>query len=133
MTEYAGYQYNFITVPLYDTLGAVAIEFIVNQTEMTTIVATPDKALVLLKMKSSLPTLKTLIIMGTIDHNIATEARTSGIDIYTWTDIENIGAANPVPSNPPKPSDIATICYTSGTTGTPKYVYFRGYVLNEIE
>jgi len=36
MSELAGYMYNFTSVPLYDTLGVSAIEFIVNQTEMET-------------------------------------------------------------------------------------------------
>lgn len=30
------------------------------------------------------------------------------------------GSSNIQPFCPPKPDDIATICYTSGTTGTPK-------------
>ncbi|KAF2284163.1 hypothetical protein GH714_019673 [Hevea brasiliensis] len=30
------------------------------------------------------------------------------------------GCSNPQPFCPPKPEDVATICYTSGTTGTPK-------------
>ncbi|PKI59210.1 hypothetical protein CRG98_020373, partial [Punica granatum] len=30
------------------------------------------------------------------------------------------GQSNLQPFYPPKPDDIATICYTSGTTGTPK-------------
>ena len=30
------------------------------------------------------------------------------------------GQSNLQPFRPPKPADIATICYTSGTTGNPK-------------
>ncbi|PRD32919.1 UNVERIFIED_CONTAM: Acsl5, partial [Trichonephila clavipes] len=33
-----------------------------------------------------------------------------------------LGAKNPVPILPPNPSDVATVCYTSGTTGDPKGV-----------
>lgn len=35
-------------------------------------------------------------------------------------EIEEIGKEHRFPVNPPKPSDICTICYTSGTTGAPK-------------
>ncbi|KAH8917507.1 hypothetical protein BT69DRAFT_1339082 [Atractiella rhizophila] len=34
--------------------------------------------------------------------------------------VEALGAANPFPHIPPKPEDMVSICYTSGTTGTPK-------------
>lgn len=43
MAEYACYRNNFITVPLYDTLGDEAIEHICGQTEMEIIVASNDK------------------------------------------------------------------------------------------
>ena len=31
--------------------------------------------------------------------------------------------SSPQPFRPPKPEDVATICYTSGTTGTPKVIH----------
>lgn len=34
--------------------------------------------------------------------------------------VESLGRRHPRAHVPPRPSDIATICYTSGTTGTPK-------------
>ena len=34
---------SWITVPLYDTLGKEAIEHIINETEIATIVASKDK------------------------------------------------------------------------------------------
>ena len=33
------------------------------------------------------------------------------------------GKSSPQPFRPPKPEDVATICYTSGTTGTPKVIH----------
>lgn len=36
------------------------------------------------------------------------------------SEIEKIGQENRVENTPPKPSDICTICFTSGTTGVPK-------------
>jgi long-chain acyl-CoA synthetase len=30
------------------------------------------------------------------------------------------GKANPLPVRPPRPEDVHTFCYTSGTTGEPK-------------
>ncbi|KAF9322615.1 hypothetical protein BGZ91_004183, partial [Linnemannia elongata] len=99
MSELAGYEYNYITVPLYDTLGVTAIEFIVNQTEMEVI---------------------TVIVMGEVTDALASEAKQLDVNILSWTDVEKNGRDQPVEAVHPTTEDIATICYTSGTTGTPK-------------
>ena len=36
------------------------------------------------------------------------------------SEIEKLGRENRIPNVPPKPTDVCTICYTSGTTGVPK-------------
>jgi long-chain acyl-CoA synthetase len=120
MSELSGYMYNYTTVPLYDTLGVSAIEFIVNQTEMEIIIASADKASILLNMKSNLPTVKTVIVMGEVDESLLVEGKELNVQIVSWTDVERNGREKPVQANHPTPDDIATICYTSGTTGTPK-------------
>ncbi|KAF9394054.1 hypothetical protein CPC16_000299 [Podila verticillata] len=120
MSELAGYSYNFVSVPLYDTLGTSAIEFIVNQTEMELIIATADKAAIVLNIKETLPTVKHVIVMGPLDESLVAQGKEVGVAVVSWTDVERSGLAQPVPVNPPQPDDIATICYTSGTTGTPK-------------
>jgi non-ribosomal peptide synthetase component F len=42
------------------------------------------------------------------------------------------GHMSPQPFRPPKPEDAATICYTSGTTGTPKVIHSSDYLLLHI-
>ncbi|KAF9360084.1 hypothetical protein BGX34_007964 [Mortierella sp. NVP85] len=120
MSEHAGYMYNYTTVPLYDTLGFNAIEYIVNQTDMQIIIASPDKASVILALKPKLPSVKTIIVMGDVDEALKTEARLLHVDVVSWTDVERDGRERPVHAIHPTEDDIATICYTSGTTGTPK-------------
>jgi len=44
--------YNYTLVPLYDTLGPDSIDYVLNQTEMTTIVASDEAVNVLLKCKN---------------------------------------------------------------------------------
>ncbi|KAG0006567.1 hypothetical protein BGZ65_006565 [Modicella reniformis] len=122
MSELAGYMYNYVTVPLYDTLGFSAIEYIVNQTEMQIIIASPDKASIILAMKFNLPSVKTLVIMGEVDNALEAEAQDLNFNIISWSDVERRGLERPVKAIHPTEDDIATICYTSGTTGTPKGV-----------
>ncbi|KAG0014734.1 hypothetical protein BGZ82_001666 [Podila clonocystis] len=120
MSELAGYSYNFVSVPLYDTLGTAAIEFIVNQTEMELIIASADKAAIVLDLKETLPSVKHVVVMGPFDEALVAQGKEVGVVVVAWTDVERSGLAQPVPVSPPQPDDIATICYTSGTTGTPK-------------
>lgn len=122
MTEQACFRQNYVTVPLYDTLGEEAIEFICNQTEMKLLVASADKIKVLLKLASKLPTLKTIIAMDPVSGEVKQKAQEAGIDLFDLESLEAKGAAKRVESCPPSPLDLCTICYTSGTTGTPKGV-----------
>ena len=44
----------------------------------------------------------------------------AGFRLLSLSQVEAMGGAAPLPHNPPSPDDMATICYTSGTTGNPK-------------
>lgn len=50
---------------------------------------------------------------------LRTFAKDKGILLYDWDEVEAIGSQFPRKHTPPEPSDIYTICYTSGTTGMP--------------
>jgi long-chain acyl-CoA synthetase len=41
----------------------------------------------------------------------------TGNKVLTWEQMLGMGAAKPVLADPPKPDDLSTIMYTSGTTG----------------
>ena len=45
-----------------------------------------------------------------------------GVKLYAWDEFMAMGERKPAEPVPPKADDIATIMYTSGTTGAPEPV-----------
>lgn len=118
MTACACEAYSIVTVPLYDTLGDEAINFILIQTELKIVVCDDSsKAMHLMNSNSSL---KYIIVIEKISDEARSKAAESNIKIMSLEQVKEIGKNNLKTVVPPKTDDLATICYTSGTTGKPK-------------
>jgi long-chain acyl-CoA synthetase len=123
LSEYACYFYSMVIVPLYDTLGPEACTYIVNQAEISHVICdNEEKVKALLDQQHLTPTLRCIVHMQPVSDETRRKAAEKKIDLITFDDLEKLGAANPHEFVYPKPSELATICYTSGTTGNPKGV-----------
>ena len=109
------------TVPLYDTLGHEAVRYIVAHTGLTTVVVSRSKLKELLQVKAD--SLKNVVLMdGAATQEETAAAAAVGMVIHSLEQVEAAGKEE-LPANRfhrPRTHMLATICFTSGTTGNPK-------------
>ncbi|GMR43896.1 hypothetical protein PMAYCL1PPCAC_14091, partial [Pristionchus mayeri] len=125
ITSLGAISQSIVVVPLYDTLGADAATFIVNQAEIEVIVVdNEDKARKLFAAKSSIPTLKHIVILeeAGVTAALIDESKDAGVSIHCLSTLLELGGRKKAEPMKPKTDDTYIICYTSGTTGTPKGV-----------
>uniref|UniRef100_A0A674AMY4 Arachidonate--CoA ligase n=1 Tax=Salmo trutta TaxID=8032 RepID=A0A674AMY4_SALTR len=110
ISELACYTFSMAVVPLYDTLGEEAMVHILNLAEISLVICdTEEKAESLLgnKEKGATPTLSCLVLFNDCSDAIVERGKNCGVEILELTQLM-----------PPKPQDLAVVCFTSGTTGT---------------
>uniref|UniRef100_A0A1A8LVQ7 Long-chain-fatty-acid--CoA ligase n=1 Tax=Nothobranchius pienaari TaxID=704102 RepID=A0A1A8LVQ7_9TELE len=122
IAELACYTYSLVVVPLYDTLGTEAIGYIIDRAAISTVICdVPEKARLILDCISGRgKTVKTIVLMEAVDRDLVTRGKECGVEILSLKEFEATGKANHQGPVPPKPEDLAIICFTSGTTGNPK-------------
>ncbi|XP_056149480.1 long-chain-fatty-acid--CoA ligase 1-like isoform X5 [Lampris incognitus] len=122
ISELACCCYSLVTVPLYDTLGTEAICYIIDKAIISTIVCdVAGKADLLLDcLKGGDHSVRTIVLMEAPSTELTSRGHQAGIQIISLQEMEAIGKANHRPPVPPRPEDMAVICFTSGTTGNPK-------------
>uniref|UniRef100_A0A8C7MCB1 Arachidonate--CoA ligase n=1 Tax=Oncorhynchus kisutch TaxID=8019 RepID=A0A8C7MCB1_ONCKI len=110
ISELACYTFSMAVVPLYDTLGEEAMVHILNLAEISLVICDKEeKAESLLgnKEKGATPTLSCLVLFNDCSDAIVERGKNCGVEILELAQLM-----------PPKPQDLAVVCFTSGTTGT---------------
>ncbi|XP_065858677.1 long chain acyl-CoA synthetase 4-like [Euphorbia lathyris] len=110
-------------VPLYDTLGANAVEYIISHAEVSIAFVEEKKIPELLKtFPGSATYIRTIVSFGKVAPEQREAIEKLGVAVYSWEDFLKLGENKEYELPVKTKSDICTIMYTSGTTGDPKGV-----------
>ncbi|GHP08170.1 long chain acyl-CoA synthetase 7 peroxisomal [Pycnococcus provasolii] len=140
IAELACHAYGWVPVPLYDTLGPDAVQYICDHAELS-VVFTSRKVLPTLLATMGRPpaspgesrpcsSVRMIVVfdaceMGEDAKNAAEPLPpivpgNPACVIVDFAQLIRLGTQAPKPHTPPTADAIGTICYTSGTTGVPK-------------
>lgn len=98
------------------------MKYIVNHADIQAIFCLPNTLNTLLSFLSDISRVRVIVVVGGVDEQLPSLPSTTGVKVISYLKLLNQGQSSIKPFCPPKPEDTATICYTSGTTGTPKGV-----------
>ena len=115
--------HSLVAVPLYDTLGPRAVNFILEHAEIDHVFVQDSKAKELLGPECVVAQkLKSIICFTSLPEYQKEKVAKSGTKVYCWDEFLQMGEENPSDVTPPQAFNICTIMYTSGTSGDPKGV-----------
>ncbi|SBT71629.1 acyl-CoA synthetase, putative [Plasmodium malariae] len=113
--------FNIVTVPLYDSLGIESSRFILEQTLMQTILCNKTCVLNLFKSLETCERIylkKIILVEREVDEEIKKACEKYQLEIITWDYLLKEGNKKILEPRPGNINDVATICYTSGTTSS---------------
>jgi long-chain acyl-CoA synthetase len=123
-----------VTVPIYQSVTTEELKYLINHAEIQILcVESPQLLKNFKKIQSQCPQVKKIVLFkGSTEDN----------DVLTWTELQLMGSQylseykSVFESNCQniKPSDLASIIYTSGTSGIPKGVtVLHSQIISEVE
>ena len=117
--------YGLGLVALYDTYGSDTLSTIITHSAIETLFVSMKNVEKVLSRIEEYPTLQRIILITDpwLDYaEIKAKVIAAGRNFYTFNEVCELGSKNVLPYPEIDPESIHYICYSSGTTGTPKGV-----------
>ncbi len=121
ISEFASYYINCVNVPLFSNFSNDALKIIFEETEMNILIASGSKARSLYESEILEKSKIKHIVLMDEDEDLFNKLVSKGYSVDNYNSIIK-GELIPIQSPEPIGTDLATICYTSGTSGNPKGV-----------
>lgn len=130
IVDFAAHMFSHVGVALYETLGPNVVEYVVNHAPVPIVFTAAHHIPSLLKLAGKCPTLRVIVSMDDLSDAerkiLDAWGLSAGIEVLEMSKLEAWGEEEGITRNIqprlPSPETIATISYTSGTTGDPKGV-----------
>ena len=115
-------MYGHTIVPIYDTLGPDAVQFVFEQTNLSTLFCSNEylPALLTSAKNNKLGKVKNIVVWDTLCIGAVGDFDNAGINLVTFSNVCKIGENRRAHLPEVSPEDVMVFSYTSGTTSTPK-------------
>lgn len=122
--DIASCLYGYTTLAIYDTLGPESIDFVFEQTNVSSSFCSGENLVKLLKGRQDgrIPQLKNIVCFDSFTEEQKNQATSVGASLISWTEFLSYGEQQVEQPKDITADSIFTLSYTSGTTALPKAV-----------
>lgn len=107
----------------YDSLGPDGLQHSINEPEVVGLFTNAQLLDTVASIVAECPSLKVLVYDGddkVVKPGTIEKVKDRGINVVKWDELIELGKQHPRAPKRPEPNDVATIMYTSGSSGAPK-------------